>query len=239
MLVGAEYQGQSYLVSILGEGSEWVRNVRAAGGKGFVKRGQSRPVRVTEVPFAERGPILKAYCQVATSGRQHFPVPPRCAAARVRGRGGALPCLPHRPGLTKPHALLVLLGSRAQSCSIVKKPTDRTALSLATCPATPFDRAPPTPRASRRTGRVILTALTRRGCWSSRRRASGLRPRPRPRSIPLPGRFDVCQQPLRRRAASGLFLTGLFLPTFFMGAYCESAATTRREPAVKISKGRG
>ena len=59
---------------MLGDGSEWVRNVRATGGKAFVKRGPSRPVQLTEVPARERGPILKAYCQVATSGRQHFPV---------------------------------------------------------------------------------------------------------------------------------------------------------------------
>ena len=74
VLVVAEHDGQRYLVSMLGDGSEWVRNVRAAGGKAFVKRGQSRPVQLTEVPAGERGPILKAYCQVATSGRQHLPV---------------------------------------------------------------------------------------------------------------------------------------------------------------------
>jgi deazaflavin-dependent oxidoreductase (nitroreductase family) len=74
VLVVAEHDGQRYLVSMLGDGSEWVHNVRAAGGKAFVKRGQSRPVQLTEVPAGERGPILKAYCQVATSGRQHFPV---------------------------------------------------------------------------------------------------------------------------------------------------------------------
>lgn len=60
---------------MLGNGSDWVRNVRAAGGAAFVKRGRSHPVRLTEVPSSERGPILKAYCQVATSGRHHFPVP--------------------------------------------------------------------------------------------------------------------------------------------------------------------
>ena len=74
VLVVAKLAGQRYLVSMLGDGSEWVRNVRAAGGKAFVKRGQSRPVQLTEVPAGERAPILKAYCQVATSGRQHFPV---------------------------------------------------------------------------------------------------------------------------------------------------------------------
>jgi len=75
VLAVAEHDGQRYLVSMLGDRSEWVRNVRAAGGEAFVKRGRSRPVKLTEVPAEERGPILKAYCRVATSGRRHFPVP--------------------------------------------------------------------------------------------------------------------------------------------------------------------
>lgn len=74
VLVVTEHEGQRYLVSMLGDSSDWVRNVRAAGGKAFVKRGQSLPVQLTEVPTGERAPILKAYCQVATSGREHFPV---------------------------------------------------------------------------------------------------------------------------------------------------------------------
>ncbi|HLY21875.1 MAG TPA: nitroreductase/quinone reductase family protein [bacterium] len=75
VLVVTEHDGHRYLVSMLGDGSEWVRNVRATGGEAFVKRGSSRPVRLTEVPAEERAPILKAYCQVATSGRRHFPIP--------------------------------------------------------------------------------------------------------------------------------------------------------------------
>ena len=75
VLVPATYEGQRYLVSMLGDGSEWVQNVRAAGGEAFIKRGRSRPVRLTEVPPEERAPVLKAYCRVATSGRHHFPVP--------------------------------------------------------------------------------------------------------------------------------------------------------------------
>lgn len=74
VLVVARHGGQRYLVSMLGDGSDWVRNVRAAGGEAFIKRGRSRRVKLTEVPAEERGPILKAYCQVATSGRRHFPV---------------------------------------------------------------------------------------------------------------------------------------------------------------------
>jgi hypothetical protein len=75
VLAVASHQGQRYLVSMLGDGSEWVRNVRAAGGEAFIKRGRSRPVRLTEISPRERAPILKAWCQVATSGRRHLPVP--------------------------------------------------------------------------------------------------------------------------------------------------------------------
>jgi hypothetical protein len=74
--VVTSHAGQRYLVSMLGDGSDWVRNVRAAGGEAFVKRGRLRPVKLTELPPAQRGPILKAYCRVATSGRHHFPVAP-------------------------------------------------------------------------------------------------------------------------------------------------------------------
>ncbi len=75
VLVVARHDGHPYLVSMLGDASDWVRNVRAAGGEAFVKRGGLRPVKLSEVPVSQRGPILKAYCDVATSGRHHFPVP--------------------------------------------------------------------------------------------------------------------------------------------------------------------
>ena len=60
---------------MLGDNSEWVKNVRATDGAVFIKRGRSRPARLTEIPPEERAPILRAWCQVATSGRKHLPVP--------------------------------------------------------------------------------------------------------------------------------------------------------------------
>lgn len=74
ILAVAGYQGHRYLVSMLGNGSEWVQNVRAAGGQACIKRGRSYPVRLVEIPANERAPIIKAWCQVATSGREHLPV---------------------------------------------------------------------------------------------------------------------------------------------------------------------
>jgi hypothetical protein len=75
VLVPATYNGQRYLVSMLGDHSEWVLNVRAAGGEACTKRRRTQPIMLTEIPAEERAPILKAYCQVASSGRYHFPVP--------------------------------------------------------------------------------------------------------------------------------------------------------------------
>jgi hypothetical protein len=75
VLAVVSYEGNRYLVSMLGNGSEWVQNVRAAGGNAFIKRGRSRPVMLTELQPEERAPILKAWCQVATSGRKHLPIP--------------------------------------------------------------------------------------------------------------------------------------------------------------------
>ena len=74
ILAVASYQGHRYLVSMLGNGSEWVQNVRAADGQACIKRGRSYPVRLVEIPAKERAPIIKAWCQVATSGREHLPV---------------------------------------------------------------------------------------------------------------------------------------------------------------------
>jgi hypothetical protein len=76
LLVGAQYEGQRYLVSMLGEHSGWVENVRAADGKAFIKRWRPSPVKLTEIAIGERAPILRQWVQVATSGRRHLPVSP-------------------------------------------------------------------------------------------------------------------------------------------------------------------
>ena len=91
VLVVARYQGQRYLVSMLGDGSEWVRNVRAAGGRAFIKRGRSHPVMLTEIAPQQRASILKAWCQVATSGRQHLPVSHRAPVSAFEAIAGDYP----------------------------------------------------------------------------------------------------------------------------------------------------
>jgi F420H(2)-dependent quinone reductase len=76
VLVAARHEGHIYLVSMLGNSSEWVQNIRAASGAARVKRWNVTPIKLTEIPAEKRAPILKAWCQVATSGRKHLPVAP-------------------------------------------------------------------------------------------------------------------------------------------------------------------
>jgi deazaflavin-dependent oxidoreductase (nitroreductase family) len=73
-VVIAHVDGKRYLVSMLGVGSDWVKNVEAAHGAAVLRQGRRRPVRLVSVPTQERAPILREYVRVATSGRKHFPV---------------------------------------------------------------------------------------------------------------------------------------------------------------------
>ncbi|MGB7875701.1 MAG: nitroreductase family deazaflavin-dependent oxidoreductase [Anaerolineales bacterium] len=61
--------GQHYFVSVHGRESDWVRNVRAAGGQAAILSGGRRPVRLVEVPVEERAPILQAYASIGVFGR--------------------------------------------------------------------------------------------------------------------------------------------------------------------------
>jgi len=73
-VVIATLDGERYLVSMLGPGSDWVKNVEAADGHAVLRQGGRRVVRLVAVPPAERAPVLREYVRVATSGRNHLPV---------------------------------------------------------------------------------------------------------------------------------------------------------------------
>ncbi len=70
----AVVDGQRYLVSMLGENVQWVRNVRAARGRAVLRRHGREEVHLEEVPAEQRAPILKAYLQRAPGARPHVPV---------------------------------------------------------------------------------------------------------------------------------------------------------------------
>jgi deazaflavin-dependent oxidoreductase (nitroreductase family) len=70
----ARYDHREYLVSMLGQRSQWVRNVRAAGGHAVIHSGLRRRVLLEEVAAVDRAPILKAYLARAPGARPHIPV---------------------------------------------------------------------------------------------------------------------------------------------------------------------
>jgi deazaflavin-dependent oxidoreductase (nitroreductase family) len=73
-VVIATVEGRRYLVSMLGPGSDWVKNIEAAGGDAVLRQGRPRRVYLVPVPPEQRAPILREYVRIATSGRRHFPV---------------------------------------------------------------------------------------------------------------------------------------------------------------------
>jgi hypothetical protein len=73
-LVVADYQGQRYLVAMLGQNVNWVRNVRAAGGRAVLRHGGREAVRLEEVNPGARPPILRRYLALAPGARAHIPV---------------------------------------------------------------------------------------------------------------------------------------------------------------------
>jgi deazaflavin-dependent oxidoreductase (nitroreductase family) len=102
-VVLADYQGEWYLVSMLGENANWVRNVRAADGRAVIRHGTTHDVELHEVPVGRRAPILQRYLDVAPGARPHVPIDRTAPAEdferiahdfpafRVVGRGDAKP----------------------------------------------------------------------------------------------------------------------------------------------------
>ncbi len=73
-LVMVVVESERYLVSMLGEEVEWVRNLRAAGGNVILRHGRREEVRLEEVAADRRAPVLKAYLKRAPGARPHIPV---------------------------------------------------------------------------------------------------------------------------------------------------------------------
>jgi hypothetical protein len=63
-VIPVEHQGARYIVSTRGE-SDWVRNMRAAGGGELRGKSGSERFTANEVPLPERGPIIAVYREVA------------------------------------------------------------------------------------------------------------------------------------------------------------------------------
>lgn len=66
--------GEKYLVSMLGENVNWVRNVRAANGRARLIHGITEDILLDEVQVTKRAPIIKAFLGHAPGARPHIPV---------------------------------------------------------------------------------------------------------------------------------------------------------------------
>jgi len=84
-VVVADYQGERYLVSMLGEDTNWVRNVRAAGGGAVLRHGHRDVVHLEEVAPGERAAILRRYLECAPGARSHIPVDRRAPIKEFQG----------------------------------------------------------------------------------------------------------------------------------------------------------
>ena len=73
-MVVAVVDRQRYLVSMLGENVNWVKNIRATGGKAALRSGSREEILFEEVPDNQRASILKVYLQRAPGARPHIPV---------------------------------------------------------------------------------------------------------------------------------------------------------------------
>ena len=70
----ARLNGRWYLVSMLGERCNWVRNVRAADGHVTLRHGRATRCRLVELPVGDRPPVLRQYLRQVPGARPHVPV---------------------------------------------------------------------------------------------------------------------------------------------------------------------
>ena len=83
-VVLTEVDDERYLVAMLGERTNWVRNVAANGGRAVLRHGRREEIRLAPVPVDERAPILKQYLDIAPGARPHIPVDRRAPLAEFR-----------------------------------------------------------------------------------------------------------------------------------------------------------
>ncbi len=77
-----ELDSERYLVSMLGERTDWVRNVRAAQGHAVIRHGSREEALLEEVPVHQRAPLLRAYLKrTAMATRQHLGIDPAAPLA--------------------------------------------------------------------------------------------------------------------------------------------------------------
>jgi deazaflavin-dependent oxidoreductase (nitroreductase family) len=72
-VVVADYQGERYLVAMLGQKTNWVRNLRA-DGHAVLRHGRREDVALVEDLSDKRSAILRRYLELAPGARPFFPI---------------------------------------------------------------------------------------------------------------------------------------------------------------------
>jgi hypothetical protein len=72
-VVIADYQGERYLVAMLGQETNWVRNLRA-DNHAVLRHGRSEDVALVEDLSDNRAAILRRYLELAPGARPFFPI---------------------------------------------------------------------------------------------------------------------------------------------------------------------
>lgn len=73
-VVVADYQGERYLVAMLGHKTNWVRNLRGGDGRAVLRRGKPEDVALVEDFSDDRAAILRRYLEVAPGARPFFTI---------------------------------------------------------------------------------------------------------------------------------------------------------------------
>ena len=84
------YQGDRYLVAMLGDKTNWVRNVRA-DNRVVLLRGGRENVSLVEDFSDNRAAILRRYLEVAPGARPFFPIDRRAPLSDFEGIVGQYP----------------------------------------------------------------------------------------------------------------------------------------------------
>jgi deazaflavin-dependent oxidoreductase (nitroreductase family) len=72
-VVVVDYQGERYLVAMLGQRTNWVRNLRA-DSRAVLRHGRHEDVTVVEDLSDERAAILRRYLELAAGARPFFSI---------------------------------------------------------------------------------------------------------------------------------------------------------------------
>jgi deazaflavin-dependent oxidoreductase (nitroreductase family) len=106
----ADYEGERYLVAMLGQDTNWVRNVRATKGRVALRHRRREAVHLEAVDPVARAPILRRYLPVAPGARPHIPVDRRAPLAQFEEIAEQYPVFRVRAD-SLPHEWQSLLGS--------------------------------------------------------------------------------------------------------------------------------